>query len=115
MCKPTVTHLPIARPTGPCGWNVRTYANACAAFSDGGSVRQRIANVLRRWADKAEGRQTIVLYPYGPPSIRQRDAIDALAHGVNAATVYLNDLYRDRAVGDGEQTVALFQPSPPIR
>ena len=114
MCKPVVTDLPIHQD-GPCGFSVRSYPDACAAFSTGDTWRQSVANVLRRWADKAEGVQSLVIVAHGPPQIVYRDAIDAAVVGFNGATKYLNDLWRERVFGSEERESAPILPSKQVR
>jgi hypothetical protein len=108
MCKPSVTVLPI-RSDGPCNFSVRSYGNVCAAFSIGWSWRASIANVLRVWADKAEGVQSLTIVARGPSQITFYDVTDAATVGFNGATQYLNDLWRDRVLGstDVEQRPVL--------
>lgn len=101
MCKPATTELPIHRD-GPCGFTVRSYSDACAAFSLGWSWRARVANVLRHWADKAEGVRSLVIVAEGPPQITFGDALDAATVGFNGANQYLNDLWRERVHGATE-------------
>jgi len=43
------------------------------------------------------------------------DSLDAVGVGVNAATKYLNDLWRDRVFGSEDSVVGQLQPVRPIR
>jgi hypothetical protein len=114
MCKPSVTVLPL-HSDGPCSFSVRSYTDACGAFSLGWSWRTKIANVLRVWADKAEGAQSLVIVASGPSQIVQQDVIDAAVVGFNGATQYLNDLWRERVFGSADREVAQVQPGRPIQ
>jgi hypothetical protein len=107
------TDIPV-QSNGPCGFNIQSHADACAAFSPGDSLRKRLANVLHRLADKAEGVQSLVIVGYGPPQITFNDVVDASAIGFTGASKYLNDLWRDRVFGstDGRQTEVTHPPSP---
>lgn len=98
MCKPTVTVLPVVSD-GPCTFSIRSYGNACVAFSLGWSWRESLSNVLRRWADKAEGVQSLVIVATGPSQVTFSDVTEAATIGFNVATKYLNDLWRDRVFG----------------
>lgn len=98
MCKPPVRHLEVTA-NGPCWFTARTHSDACAAFSLGISWRQSVANVLRRWADAAEGVTSFVVVGHAPPQIEMNDVTDALSVGLNESNQYLNDLWRDRTVG----------------
>lgn len=95
MCKPTVRELRISQD-GPCSFAGRSYDEACAAWSMGRSWRGSLANLLRRWADKAEGVNSISVIAMGPAPMTWEDALDAIAHGLNGATKYMNDLWRER-------------------
>lgn len=114
MCKPAVTTLPV-HSDGPCGFTIRSHGDACAAYSLGWSWRASLANVLRRWADKAEGVQSLVITAKGPPQITFPDVLDAATMGFNGATKYLNDLWRDRAFGADEAEAKPVVPAGDIR
>lgn len=101
MCKPVARTLPI-HSDGPCGFTIRSHSDACAAYSLATTWRGALANVLRRWADKAEGVQSLVIVGYGPPQIVFSDVVDGATVGFNGATKYLNDLWRDRVHGSTE-------------
>lgn len=99
FCKPTVTTLPLQPVDGPCDFSIRSFNNVCASVTLSWSMREAVANVLRQWADKAEGVQSFVLVANGPPQITFSDVGEAMAVGINAASQYLNDLWRDRVFG----------------
>lgn len=114
MCKPAVMELSLIKD-GPCTFSVRSHTNACAAFSLGWSWRGRVANVLRRWADKAEGVRSLVVVATAPPGIVTfEDTCDAATVGFNGATQYLNDLWRDRVYGSAPIEARIIVPSKPI-
>lgn len=110
MCKPTVTELPIYSD-GPCNFSVRSYPNACSAFSLGWSWRASIANMLRVWADKAEGAQSLVIVAKGPPQITFDDVTASCIVGFNGANKYLNDLWRDRVFGSSDREASPILPT----
>lgn len=113
MCKPTVIELPIISD-GPCWFSVRSYAGACAAWSHGQSWRASVSSVLRRWADKAEGVQSLTIVATGPAQITFNDVTDAATYGFNGATKYLNDLWRDRVLGATDMEATPILPSKTI-
>ena len=55
-----------------------------------------LANLLRRWADRAEGVNSFVVLSKGPSNMNGDDVHEALAHGLTGANKYLNDLWRER-------------------
>ncbi len=110
MCKPTVTHLPVVSD-GPCRFLIRSHSDACAAWSLSSSWRDKIGSVLRRWADKVEGVQSLTIVANGPAQITFNDVTDAATHGFNGATKYLNNLWRDRVFGATDMETAPILPS----
>jgi hypothetical protein len=117
MCKPLLTNLTTELPTGPCGFKVRSYSDACAAFSLGETWRIKLANVLRRLADKAEGVQSLSITAYGPSHIiSYGDFLDAVTMGIDEGTRFLNDLWRDRVLGsDSTRAEVIRSTQPAIR
>jgi hypothetical protein len=71
----------------------------------GWSWRASLANVLRTWADKAEGTKSLVIVAHAPPQINFPDVLAAATVGFNGATQYLNDLWRDRVFGSPEREI----------
>ncbi len=113
MCKPKVTDLGI-KFQGPCGFNVRSHSDACAAFSLGETWRVKVANVLRRWADKAEGVKSMTVIGYGPSQITYDDVLEGATVGFNGGAKYLNDLWRDRVFGSTDTEVRAITPTKTI-
>jgi len=113
MCKPTVTSLNI-KQYGPCGFNIRSFSDACAAFTLGTSWRVKLANVLRRWADKAEGVRSLTVVGYGPSQITYDDILEGATVGFNGAGKYLNDLWRDRVFGSSDLQSQPIMPNKAI-
>lgn len=110
MCKPIVTEIP-SKNNGPCGFSIRSHGDACAAFWLGETWRTKLANVLRRWADKAEGVQSFTVVGNAPSQIAFTDVLDASAIGFNGASEYLNDLWRDRVFGSKDTKARPVRPN----
>lgn len=110
MCKPSVTQLPV-HSDGPCSFSIRSFSSACSALSLGYSWRNSLANVLRRWADKAEGVRSLVITGYGPANMTYQDVVDAATVGFNGANKYMNDLWRDRTYGSVDTSVKAVTPA----
>lgn len=110
MCKPKTMELPV-KSNGPCRFSIRSHGNACAAFSLGESWRKKLSNVLHRWADKAEGVQSLVIVGHAPPQITFDDILAASTFGFNGASTYLNDLWRDRVFGSTDTKASPIVPT----
>lgn len=113
MCKPKVTDL-VIKFQGPCGFNVRSHSDACAAFSLGETWGLKIGNVLRRWADKIEGVSSLTVVGYGPSQITYDDVLDGAVVGFNGGGKYLNDLWRDRVFGSTDTEIHAIMPTKQI-
>jgi len=113
MCKPKVTDLGV-KFQGPCGFEVYSHGDACAAFWLGSTWRNRIANVLRRWADKVAGVRSITVVGYGPSQITFNDVVDAVTIGFTGGGKYLNDLWRDRVFGSSDTQARVVVPTKTI-
>lgn len=112
MCKPATSTLDL-RSDGPCSFSVRSYNNACAAFSLAGSWRAALAGVLRTWGDRAEGTKSLVIVATAPSQINFSDVLDAATVGFNGANQYLNDLWRERVFGATDHEARQVVPARP--
>lgn len=84
-------------PTGPCLLSMQHYDSLKSAVYEPIPISRKLAWVLRRLADRIDGKESYVVELQGPSTISGTDLVDGLARGVNAASRYLNELHRDRS------------------
>ena len=78
---------------GPCMFGVRYFRRVCGAFWMGATWRTRAANVLRKWADLVEHKDTITLDLQGPLTADWEMGIRALEYGICEATKKFNEFH----------------------
>jgi hypothetical protein len=98
VCRPNIKSIPGHQQGKPCGFSITLYADSCVAFWRGMTWREKLANVLRRWANIADRTSSLTITPYGPSdAIKFDDIVDALGLGLNGtAANYLNQLVIER-------------------